>query len=75
MADFLRKVLPDYTAERQPKTQVQPSVTQQEISPAVTEKDETSDDADDETIDLCELENHRDSRIHSTVSEKMAIRL
>jgi hypothetical protein len=56
MADFLRNVLPDYTAERQPKTQVQPSVTQPEIPPTVTVKDETSDDAGYETIYLRELD-------------------
>jgi hypothetical protein len=28
MANFLRKVLPDYTMERQPKTEVHQSITQ-----------------------------------------------
>jgi hypothetical protein len=30
MADFLRKVLPDHTAEHQPKTDAQKSTTQTE---------------------------------------------
>jgi hypothetical protein len=56
MADFLRKVLPDYTAERQSKMQVQQSDTPTEIPPVVPMKHETSDNAEDETIDLRELD-------------------
>jgi hypothetical protein len=53
MADFLCKVLPDYTAKRQPKTEVHQSVTQTEIPSMVTPKGDSSDD--DKTIDLREL--------------------
>jgi hypothetical protein len=56
--------LPDYTAKRQTKTQVQPTVTQPEIPPTVTIKDETTDDADDETIDL--REQDKPPRFHDT---------
>jgi hypothetical protein len=38
MANFLLKVLPDYTAERQPKTEVHQSVAQAEIPSMVTPK-------------------------------------
>jgi hypothetical protein len=53
LADFLRKIFPDYTAERQPKTEVQQSVTQRQIPSMVTPKSDSS--SDDETNDLREL--------------------
>jgi hypothetical protein len=53
MAGFLRKVLPDYTAERQTKNAVQESDTPVEIPIAVTPKRASSDA---ETIDLRELD-------------------
>jgi hypothetical protein len=56
MAEFLRKVLPDYKAERHTKTEVQQSDTQTEISPMVTPKRDSSDDA--ETTDLRELDKN-----------------
>jgi hypothetical protein len=74
MADFLRYVLPDYTAERQPKNAVQESDTPIEIPLAVTQKRESSDN-DAETIDLRDLDKKNISRISSIVSEKLAIRL
>jgi hypothetical protein len=58
MADFLRKILPDYTAERQPKNAnaVQESDTQTEIPSMVTPKRDISSDVEDpETIDLREM--------------------
>jgi hypothetical protein len=54
LADFLHKVLPDYTPERQPKTKVQQSVTPTEIPSIVTPKRDCSS-SDDETSDLREL--------------------
>jgi hypothetical protein len=51
MADFLRKVLPDHTVERQPKNAVQVSDTPIEIPLEVTPKRESSND-DAEAIDL-----------------------
>jgi hypothetical protein len=55
MTEILRKVLPDYTSESHPKTQVQQSDTPTEIPPVVTLRRESSDD-DAETIDLRELD-------------------
>jgi uncharacterized ferredoxin-like protein len=51
-ADFLRKVLPDYTAERQPKNAVQKSDKPMEIPVSVTPKSEGDDDV--EIIDVRE---------------------
>jgi hypothetical protein len=59
MADFLRKVLPDYTAEHQSKYVVeQDSETPLEMPVPVKPKRESRDDDDDcdaESIDLREL--------------------
>jgi hypothetical protein len=51
-ADFLRKVLPDYTAERQPKNVEQESDTPMGIPVAVTPKRESDDDDVVEIIDV-----------------------
>jgi hypothetical protein len=56
-AEFLRQVLPHYTAERQPKNVEQEYVTPVEIPAAVNPKRESRNDDDDaETIDLKELD-------------------
>jgi hypothetical protein len=56
MADFLRKILPDYSAERQPKNVEQESDTPVDIPVAGTPKREsTDDDGDAESIYLREL--------------------
>jgi hypothetical protein len=55
LADFLRKVLQDYTGEHRLKPEVYQSVTQTAIPPMGSRKrDSSSDDA--ETIDLRELD-------------------
>jgi hypothetical protein len=49
LADFLRKVMPDYASEHQTQTEIQRSVTPAEIPSVVTPKRDSSDD--DETND------------------------
>jgi hypothetical protein len=71
-AGFLRKVLPNYTAERQPKNVVQGSDTPLEIPVALTPKHESGDV---EFIDVIESGKNHISLISCLVFEKKAIHL